>query len=231
MKRFERLLAVIGAAALFVAGSAVATEASNGSTIKFGRTTKGTKTTTLQVTSGTAAPLKLLGKSTSAPLVTNMTGQVANLNASMVGGASLASTTYVASDDTTSSVTYDLSLPAVGTYLVTLAAEVSLRNGATQFYCYMYPKLAGSPDLLSAIGTVYNLGSDVAISASRVVTVAEKDLVLRCTTPTGDGWNTTTEAYYYGPTLTFTPLPAPTSGALVARPVVPLAPGAAPSVR
>ena len=66
MKRIERTLAIIGAALLLLLGSAVATQAGNGSALKFGKLNKGTKMTTLQVTSGSASPLKLQGNSTSA---------------------------------------------------------------------------------------------------------------------------------------------------------------------
>jgi hypothetical protein len=217
MKRFERLLAVIGAAALFVAGSAVATEASNGSTIKFGKTNKGTKTTTLQVTSGTAAPLKLQGNAASAPLVTNMTGQVANLNASMVGGASLSPVSFSLPASVGDGDSFNLPTMTTGTYLITVNGVVNLSDSASPaapnvFACYLYYYDSGWKQVIEPIHIDVGQSFYNGISGSTVADLlSTRAYGFSCSTSLGGGWTTSGGQQ---PTISFVRLPTGSIGTL-----------------
>lgn len=215
MKRVERTLAVIGASALLFVGSTVATQAGNGKSILLGKLNKGTKTTVVKMTSGSASPLSLQGNASSAPLITNMTGQVANLNASMVGGASLTTVAFTDSVARTADKDYLFSIPDAGNYLVSLYANVEVNGTATpaapiQFTCYVYD---GDGNIVIEAMTL-DVGEIwwPTLSASRVWNVSAsstdaRNMHLYCKTTANQGWNPQVPEGA-GPTVSFTRLPS-----------------------
>lgn len=82
----ERVLAVVGAAAVLVVGIDAVSFAATGNGLILGHSNTAKKTTTLRNTGSGAALNLVTKKSTSAPFTTNAKGQVANLNASMLDG-------------------------------------------------------------------------------------------------------------------------------------------------
>jgi hypothetical protein len=86
-RRFERPLAVIGAAALLVVGIESVSVAATGSTFILGRSNTASSTTVLTTTKAGSPALSLRTKSkTTAPFTTNARGKVVNLNSDKVDG-------------------------------------------------------------------------------------------------------------------------------------------------
>jgi hypothetical protein len=97
--RFERILAVVGAAALLVVGFDSVTYAATGSSLLLGRVNQAGGVTTVKNTSAGAALSLLTRSSASAPFTTNARGLVTGLyaaraaNSDKVGGKTLAQVT------------------------------------------------------------------------------------------------------------------------------------------
>ena len=89
MQRFQKFLAIIGATSLLVLGINGITEAADNSAMKIGKTNKGTKLTTLKRTKSGEALALTVANPANAPMTTNGTGLVANLNANKVNGSDL----------------------------------------------------------------------------------------------------------------------------------------------
>lgn len=214
MKSAERMLAIVGATALLVVASAVATQAGNGSLLKIGKINTGTITTTLKITRGAASPLTLQGRSSRAPFVTNMRGQVANLNASMVGGASLQPIVFRdnnARNQTT--VVYPIELPSVGTYLVSISSNVRLTASTVtpgdpgSLACWLHKGASYTDGIyLEAVEYLPDNGWYTSIAASGVVTVDTTSLKFECGVVGGTGFEIPSGGF--GPTVSFLPLPA-----------------------
>lgn len=223
MKRFERPLAIIGAAALLVLASAVATQAGNGSMVKVGKINLGSSTTTLKMTRGVASPLKLEGRSSRAPIVTNMRGQVANLNASMVGGASLKPIVFRDNSARGTVTVYPIELPAVGTYHVSISSNVRLTDSTVSaaspgsFACWLHKGSSFTDGIyLEAVEYLPSNGWYTSIAASGVVTVDTTSLTFECDVNGGTGF--LIPAGGFGPTVSFVPLPAADDRTLTPQP-------------
>lgn len=213
MKSVERILAVVGATAVLVLASAAVTQAGNGSLMKVGKINSGTSTTTLKISRGVASPLKLEGRASRAPFVTNMRGQVANLNASMVGGASLQPIVFRDNSSRGASSTYEIELPAVGTYLVSISSNVRLTNATVSpadpgsFACWLHKGASFTDGIyLEAVEYLPDNGWYTSIAASGVVTVDTTSLKFVCEVDGGTGFGI--PAGGFGPTVSFVPLPA-----------------------
>lgn len=222
MRRFERIFAVIGAAALLVTGSAVATQANNGNPIKIGRINKGTKKTTLKITRP-VVPFKIQTSSTSVPpLETNSTAQVANLNVSYVGGADFKTYTFADTADRAGDTVYDFTVPEAGTYALSLYATAVLGGTNTpgspnQWTCKLNDQAGAGKIVIEAKHVDEGYIFWPTLSSYRIVNltsdVATRQMELNCQTSKHNGWSLYSPTGT-GPTVSFTRIPAATITAL-----------------
>lgn len=231
----SRVVAVVGASALLVAGVGAVGYAANGDNVKVGKSKKGTKVTEIKRTRSGPALKLTTKKRSNPPFSTNATGKVVNLNADKLDGqdvadirkglastsdlAGLAEVKAIRFKDPAASragnTIYNLGKVPAGTYQVSFNASVITTTAGTPgapvtMSCYLQPAPTGLGGDVLAQSTVVTVGDyNTAPSFSNVLTfTGDEELQLTCATSENDGWSVSALLFFFGepPTLTFTRL-------------------------
>jgi len=207
-------IAVAATAAALVGGVQAATFAANGGYIVLGSTNTATKATVIKNTSTGAAVKLRVANSSTAPIVTNGRGLVANLYAARAKKAdNLQGHSYSAvlsAARTTKAITftdpeyvrggntsYQVGTIPAGTYLVEIGANVILSTQSdfsvspvvlNEMSCNLQDGPTINTQLLSARGESFATQGAAAHAATVLQVSGTEDFRLNCTTTAGDGW-------------------------------------------
>lgn len=190
LQRVRTALAVVGAAALLVAGADAVSYAATGDSLLLGKANKTTRTTTVQNT-GSGPALTLRTRKNAPPLAVSSTKLVKKLNADSLDGLSAEAVAPLVSRGTimapgqtfAAAGLRSFTMPA-GTYRVTLFGAITTETATDTWLCLVadYQKLtANDPTAYLAVTT--GEGND-ALSATDVVTIrGGRALIAACDGP------------------------------------------------
>jgi hypothetical protein len=175
----SRLVTVLLAGLVLLAGSALGSYAANGGPLLLGKGNSATKTTKLKTT-GNGAALSLKSKKTAAPLKVSNSTKVAKLNADLVDGldsTALRNRAYVynlvANEITEDLIEFTLPGLPSGKYLVTLSVSGDVEGSSPYFGCFMASGSLSTGDIRAAgLGTENGSGTYFVSSGGYIDTTA-----------------------------------------------------------
>jgi hypothetical protein len=212
MRSLKTALSVIGAVTVLVLAANTVAYAATGGTFFLGQTNKASKQTTLERTTSGAALGLVTKSSANAPLSTNGSGKVVNLNADRVDGldsSALKTQTYRYTIPAQTAVrSFDVSFPTLpaGTYLASYDLLATVDAAGTRITCYFQDPTT-SRFTMVANGAANSTGFSLSVNATGVVATSFA-ANLACT---ASGGNMTLDQDF-GRTVTFTRIDALAEG-------------------